>query len=49
MDMFSIEYNTVYQKFRININVNNMEGEIYGISVVSDFKFNKEYYMSDEF
>lgn len=50
IDMFSIElYNTVYQKFRININVNNMEGEIYGISVVSDFKFNKQYYMSDEF
>ncbi len=50
IDMFSIElYNIVYQKFRININVNNMEGEIYGISVVSDFKFNKQYYMSDEF
>ena len=50
IDMFSIElYNTVYQKFRININVNNMEGEIYGISVVSDFKFNKQYYISDEF
>lgn len=50
IDIFSIEfYNTVYQKFRIDINVNNMEGEIYGISVVSDFKFNKQYYMSDDF
>ena len=29
IDIFSIEfYNTVYQKFRIDINVNNMEGEI---------------------
>ena len=50
IDIFSIEfYNTVYQKFRIDINVNNMEGEIYGISVVSDFKFNKTFYLSDEF
>tara|TARA_B100000902_G_scaffold397551_1_gene461689 strand:- start:403 stop:1119 length:717 start_codon:yes stop_codon:yes gene_type:complete len=50
IDIFSIEfYNTVYQKFRIDINVNNMEGEIYGISVVSDFNFNKQYYMSDDF
>jgi hypothetical protein len=50
IDMFSIDfYNTVYQKFRIDINVNNMEGEIYGISVVSDFEFNKTYYFSDEF
>ena len=33
--MFLTEfYNTLYQKFRIDINVNNMEGEIYGISVV---------------
>ncbi|MBF27760.1 MAG: hypothetical protein CMB90_02615 [Flammeovirgaceae bacterium] len=50
IDIFSIEfYNTVYQKFRIDINVNNMEGEIYGISVVSDFNFNKTFYFSDEF
>ena len=50
IDMFSIDfYNTVYQKFRIDINVNNMEGEIYGISVVSDFEFNKIFYFSDEF
>ena len=50
IDIFSIEfYNTVYQKFRIDINVNNMEGEIYGISVVSDFEFNKIFYLSDEF
>ena len=50
IDMFSIDfYNIVYQKFRIDINVNNMEGEIYGISVVSDFEFNKTYYFSDEF
>ena len=50
IDIFSIEfYNIVYQKFRIDINVNNMEGEIYGISVVSDFNFNKTFYFSDEF
>ena len=50
IDMFSIElYNNVYQKFRIDVNVNNMEGEIYGVSVVSDFNFNDEYYYSDEF
>ena len=50
IDIFSIDfYNTVYQKFRIDINVNNMEGEIYGISVVSAFEFNKTYYFSDEF
>ncbi len=50
IDMFSIDfYNTVYQKFRMDINVNNMEGEIYGISVVSNFEFNKTYYFSDEF
>ena len=50
IDIFSIEfYNTVYQKFRIDMNINNMEGEIYGISVVSNFKFNKTFYFSDEF
>ena len=38
IDMFSIElYNEIYTNFRIDINMNNMEGEIYGVMVVSGF------------
>ena len=50
IDIFSIDlYNEIYSKFRIDVNMNNMEGEIYGISVVSDFDFDQKYYSSDEF
>lgn len=50
IDMYSIDFYTdVYQKFRINVNINNMEGEIYGIQVINDFIFDLDYYYSDEF
>tara|TARA_B100000886_G_scaffold106154_1_gene70778 strand:+ start:2235 stop:2951 length:717 start_codon:yes stop_codon:yes gene_type:complete len=50
IDMFSIElYNEIYTNFRIDINMNNMEGEIYGVMVVSGFNFDEKYYLSDDF
>jgi|TARA_B100001063_G_scaffold247315_1_gene292541 hypothetical protein len=50
IDNFSIDFlNQIYSKFRIDINQNNMEGEIYGVKQLTDYKFNEEYYFSDEF
>ena len=50
IDIFSIElYNEIYTNFRIDINMNNMEGEIYGVMVVSGFNFDEKYYLSDDF
>lgn len=50
IDIFSIElYNEIYTNFRIDVNMNNMEGEIYGVMVVSNFNFDEKYYLSDDF
>ena len=41
--------NQIYSKFRIDIDQNNMEGEIYGIKQLTNYQFNEEYYYSDDF
>ena len=50
IDNFSIDFlNQIYSKFRIDIDQNNMEGEIYGIKQLTNYQFNEEYYYSDDF
>jgi hypothetical protein len=41
IDNFSIDFlNQIYSKFRIDINQNNMEGEIYGVKQLTRDRFN---------
>lgn len=50
IDNFAVDFfNQVYSKFRINIDQNNLEGEIYGVKQLTNYNFNEEYYFSDEF
>ena len=40
--------NRVYSEFRIEMNYNTFDGEFYGSQVLDNYKFNYEYYLSDE-
>ena len=50
IDQFNREFKySVLSKFRIRFEYNLLEGEFYGSRKLTSYKFDKEYYMSDEF
>ena len=50
IDNFNIEYRRgPFANFRIRFDYNSMAGEFYGKRKLAKFKFNSDYYFSDEF
>ena len=39
----------IYEHFRISIDYNSFDGEIYGRPILKDFIFDSDYYLSNEF
>lgn len=50
IDEFNLNFrNLPYSKFRIRFDYNLLDGDFYGSPSLTSFKFNNEFYMSDEF
>jgi len=50
IDILMKEYTlAIYEHFRISIDYNSFDGEIYGRPILKDFIFDSDYYLSNEF
>ncbi len=50
IDKFNLNFrNLPYSKFRIRFDYNLLEGDFYGSPSLTNFKFNNNFYLSDEF
>ncbi|RCL65874.1 MAG: hypothetical protein DBW79_04830 [Cryomorphaceae bacterium] len=50
IDLFNKGFRGVFlKKFRVRFNYNSFDGEFYGSRSLNNFKFNREFYLSDEF